>query len=599
MPFAFAFRTDGPRAAMRALLISPPVSNIGQAAPSISVLAAWLAARGHECLQWDLGIEAFHHYHSRGYLEQAAGKLGEPEADLPDDGERLPAGLPPLEIASRIDRAKALLQRPGIENDLAAMSGALMEIRDAGRLISAAHPFSRLTFSRFEVSGAFSSWESLREAAVDGERNPLLDFYHSQALPRIEALSPALVGISVSYQSQLLPALSLAHAVKQALPGIYLLLGGAFIKSIQDDIARMPPRVVPVDGICVGDGEPALESCLEALASGRRPSGPPNTLLPTGERFAHTGSWQQIDLAEAPLPMMQLLGLDLGAYLVPRYAIPLPLTRGCHWHKCVYCNISNQARERYRSRPADRCVSDIERLIDLSGSDWFDFPTDSVLPRDLERLARRLLERGLALRWAAEVIPDRRLSAATIELLARSGCCCLRFGLESACPRTLQAMDKGAVEPDQAARIFAACRDNGIATGVMLIVGFPSETQADLMQTVEYLRENAGNIDFLTLHEFTIAPGSRLAARPELAGVHLLPRRGVLTPSLPYDHTNPVAMRPADLPRVVDALADSLSDLFPHCGQLWASGVGGWMTFAAAASNGPEFFKQPLPRSSR
>ncbi len=581
---------------MRVLLISPPVSNIGQAAPSISVLAAWLAARGYECLQWDLGIEAFHHFHNRGYLEQVAGKLAESEgSNEPDDGSGLSVRRAALETASRIDQAKARLQRPGIENDLETMSRALMDIRDAGQLISAAHPFSRLTYSRFEISGAFSSWESLREAVTDEQRNLLLDFFRSHALPRIESLSPALVGISVSYQSQLLPAFSLAHAIKEALPGIFVLLGGAFIKSIQDDIAQMPPDVVPVDAICVGDGEPALESCLGALKDGRRPSRPPNTLLPAGERFAHTGDWLQIDLERAPLPLMQMQGLKLGAYLVPRYAIPLPVARGCHWHKCVYCNISNQARERYRSRPADLCVSDIEQLIDLSGTDWFDFPTDSVLPRDLERLARGLVERGVAIRWAAEVIPDQRLSDATIELLARSGCCCLRFGLESACPRTLQAMNKGTVQPAEAARIFAACRKYGIATGVMLIVGFPTETQADLMQTVEYLRQNADNIDFLTLHEFTIAPGSRLAAQPSLAGVHLLPRRGVLTPSLPYDHANPVAMRPADLPRVADALADSLSDLFPQCGQLWASGIGGWMTFAAAAGNSPAFFKQPLP----
>jgi radical SAM superfamily enzyme YgiQ (UPF0313 family) len=357
----------------------------------------------------------------------------------------------------------------------------------------------------------------------------------------------------------------------------------------------MPSWVVPADGICVGDGEPTLQTCLEELERGEQPRHAPNLLLPGPDRFAHDGNWQQIELGRAPVPMMLQQGLDLGSYLVPRYAIPLPVARGCHWHRCVYCNISNQARERYRAREAGLCVSDIEHLMEESGSDWFDFPTDSVLPRDLERLARGLIERGVAIRWAAEVIPDRRLSDEIIELLARSGCCCLRFGLESACPRTLKAMDKGAVEPVEAARILASCRKNGIATGVMLIVGFPTETQADLMQTVDYLQQNAGNIDFLTLHQFTVAPGSRLAAQPGLAGAHLLPRQGVLTPSLPYDHANPVAMRPGDLPRVVDALVDSLEDDCPQCGQLWASGIGGWLTFAAAANNRPEFFKRRLP----
>jgi anaerobic magnesium-protoporphyrin IX monomethyl ester cyclase len=575
---------------MRALLISPPVSNIGQAAPSISVLAAWLGAHGHECLQWDLGVEAFHHYHQRGYLEQAAGELGEGG----EEGSRR-EHVSALKTVARIDEAKDRLRQPGIENDLEAMSRSLATIRDAGALISAAHPFSRLSYSRFELPGAFSSWESLREAVADGERNLLLGFFRSHAISRIEALSPGLVGISVSYQSQLLPAFSLTHAIKEALPQIHVLLGGSFLKSVQKDLERMPTGVMPADGICIGDGEPTLKAYLDALQEGRRPLAVPNLLLPGADRFTHTGGWRQIDLGQAPVPMMRMQGLDLGSYLVPRYAIPLPVTRGCHWHRCVYCNISNQARETYRSRDAALCVSDMKQLVERSGSDWFDFPTDSVLPRDLERLARALVEQGVKTRWAAEVIPDRRLSDESIELLARSGCCCLRFGLESACPRTLKAMDKAVVGPAEAARILAACRGNGIATGVMLIVGFPTETQADLMQTVEYLRQNADNIDFLTLHQFTVAPGSRLAAQPGLAGVHLLPRQGVLTPSLPYDHTNPVAMRPGDLPRVVETLIDSLEDLFPQCGQLWASGIGGWLTFAAAANNRPEFFKRPLP----
>jgi hypothetical protein len=128
----------------------------------------------------------------------------------------------------------------------------------------------------------------------------------------------------------------------------------------------------------------------------------------------------------------------------------------------------------------------------------------------------------------------------------------------------------------------------------MMIIGFPTETQRELLETVEYLQDHASDIDLLTLHPFTVSPGSRLASQPELAGIHLLPRNAVLTPSLPFQHTNPVAMRPEDLSDVVSSLADSLSDAFPQSGQLWASGIGGWLTFAACCANKPEFFKEKI-----
>ncbi len=586
---------------MKILLISPPVSNIGQAAPGISALSAWMRHLGHECEQWDLGIEAFHFFHSAQYLTQMARpadaqQAGAQPADACHDRQGVSNGIgvQTEKLADEIESAKDALRRPGIEMDLAGMARAISGIRRAGALISSAHGLCRLTYSQFEIPGALASWESLAEAVRDQHRNPMLEFFRGRVVPRITHSSPQLVGISVGYHCQLIPAFSLALALKESSSELPVLLGGAFLKAVQDDLRQMPTWVVPTDGICIGDGEPALEAYAAALEGQGPMRDVPNLLMPVNERFLPTGQWDQFGLDRAPVPMMDMAGLALDSYLVPRYAIPLPAARGCHWHRCVFCNISNQARERYRSRRASLCLADIQASIGQTGTNWFDFPTDSFLPRDLQHLATALIDAGEDVRWAAEVLLDRRLTDEVIALLARSGCCCLRFGLESACPRTLRLMDKR-VELQEATRILAACRRHGIRTGVMLIVGFPTETQTELMQTVDYLREHAQYIDFLALHDFTLAPGSRLAAEPELAGIHLLPRQGVLTPSLPYDHSNPVAMRPQDIPNVIASLSDALIEHFPQNGELWASGVGGWLTFAASCSNPPEFFKQPVP----
>ena len=290
-------------------------------------------------------------------------------------------------------------------------------------------------------------------------------------------------------------------------------------------------------------------------------------------------------------------GLALGDYLVPKYAIPLPVSRGCHWRKCVYCNISNTAHEAYRYRSTDLCLDDIASLIEQYGTNWFDFPTDSLLPRDMEQLARGLIERKLKICWVAEVLLNRRLSDDRIALLAQSGCCGLRFGLESGCSKTLQAMKKP-VELKEASRIFKSCHRHGIKTAAMVIVGFPTETQTELNLTVDFLRAHSAQIDFVAIHPFSLVPGSPLASQPEMAGIYKLPRLGVLTPNLPYDHTNPVAMRPKDLPKVAENILDVLSDSFPQVGRLWTCGIGGWLTFAASCNNKSEFFKQSLPDHS-
>jgi anaerobic magnesium-protoporphyrin IX monomethyl ester cyclase len=582
---------------MNVVLISPPVGNIGQAPPGISVLNTWLTSLGHRSVQWDLGIEAFEHVHSARNLEQVAAKLGgSGVVDRQPRGRETEMARVAETMAQSIEQARARLRSPGVESDLAAMVGSLETIRGAGSLISSAHGLCRFDYSRYDIPGAFASWENLRDAVTSRERNLLWDFFTERALPQLGRLEPDLVGISISYSSQLLAAFCLTWLIKNAYPTVPVLLGGSFLKAVQDDLRTMPTWVVPADGLCIGDGEPALQSYLEARQGRGDVSLTPNMLLPKEGSFVFSGTWQEVALDSCPVPMMDMEGLPLGSYLVPRYAIPLPISRGCYWRQCVFCNISNQARERYRSREAGRCVADIQALVDRYRTRWFDFPTDSVRPGDLEHLANGLLEAKVDIEWAAEVLLDPRLTDPVIELLARSGCRFLRFGLESACERTLKLMHKR-IDLAEGSRILRSCRRAGIKTGAMLIVGFPTETQTELMQTMDYLLQRADDIDFVTLHPFTIAPGSRLAIRPELAGVHLLPRRGVLTPSLPYAHTNPVAMRPEDLPGVVDTLLDRLGEAFPQTGQLWASGIGGWLTFAACCANGPDFFKQPLPKS--
>ncbi|HOX38873.1 MAG TPA: radical SAM protein [Candidatus Brocadiia bacterium] len=578
---------------MRFLLISPPVSNIGQAAPSISVLTSWLRGRGHECVQWELGLEIFHFFHSREYMLLLSEMMRQ-NAGNPETGETETVALA-RRLADEIEIAKHALRRSGIESELEDMSETLDAIRDCGLLISAAHGLGRLTYSRYDINGAWASWESLAESLRDPRRNILLDIMDSHVVPVIEDHMPDIVGISISYHSQLLPGFTLAILVKRALPNVKVLLGGSYLKAVQDDLKAMPTGVVPADGICIGDGETALDAYIGFLDRNGSRSDVPDMLFPEGDGFIFGAESPQFDLDAAPVPMMTADGLNLESYLVPKYAVPLPIARGCHWRRCVFCNISNQAREHYRVRSAELAVRDARECVRQFGTNWFDFPTDSWLPRDMESFARGILESGMEIEWAAEVLLRPELDAGLLRLLAESGCRCLRFGLESACTETLAAMNKQ-VDVELSARILAQCHEFGIKTGVMVIIGFPTETQRHLWQTVNFLEARAGDIDFLSLHQFTLAPGSRLAAEPSAAGIHLLPRRAVLTPSLPYAHSNPVATRPDDLPKIIEDITVALAEAHPQLGRLWASGVGGWMTFAAGCSNPPEFFKRRLTK---
>src|SRR5690606_14063822 len=109
-----------------------------------------------------------------------------------------------------------------------------------------------------------------------------------------------------------------------------------------------------------------------------------------------------------------------------------------------------------------------------------------------------------------------------------------------------------------ARRILRACKANGIQTAVMLIAGFPTETQLQLSRTYDYLVENRDCIDFLTIHQFSLVPGSPMAQDPHKFGLYALPQEAVLWTSIPFINTNTVSMHNDDLPRVVQAMREGL-----------------------------------------
>src|SRR5687768_15907382 len=166
---------------MDILLISTPVANFGQCSSGLSVLTAYLRAKGFEARQWDLAIEAFHHFHSPEQLSRClevleragVGNVPEPKdinGRTPDEQDiRVVA----RRVIAEIDAAKEALRREGIERDHATMRWAFQTIADAGVVMTAAS-LGRYEhdFRHFGIPDAFRSYAALEDAIEDPARNP-------------------------------------------------------------------------------------------------------------------------------------------------------------------------------------------------------------------------------------------------------------------------------------------------------------------------------------------------------------------------------------------------------------------------------------------
>jgi radical SAM superfamily enzyme YgiQ (UPF0313 family) len=583
------------------LIVSPPVGNFAQVHPAICLLTRYLRAAGIRTAQRDLAIDCFHYYHSSAYLGTLAGRIRHniaeatavpriTGAEARRVSNEIRLGLLLDRTRRAIDRVKQELSEPAILDDPKRLADALKVLRDVGRIISALHPTQRFNFQEFRIEGAFDDWDSLRAALQDPAKNLLLSFLDATALP-----SADLLGLSVTYPDQFLAALCVARRWRRDNPSGKVVVGGSYVTQIKETFRDEPRWFDLFDFLVCGDGEDALLALASAGGCPSNPSSIPNLWYREGERVCQSKVTARTNLSGLPVPMLDFDGIDQKAYVAPYPVVALPISRGCYWGKCTFCNISNQADEAYRVRSVAKVVEDIAILREEVGTSHFDFCVDSYHPEGLARLSRALVDAGLGIFWNAEVLLDSGFDHERLSLMYRSGCRHLRFGLESVNQRTLLLMNK---RNDLAVieRILRDCNELGIKVSLMSIIGFPTETEVEAWNTIKFYRDRSDLIAFVTLHEFNVSAGSPIMQNPSLCNIELVRQPGLLQPRFRYHNNNVNGMSAARVAEVVPAMEEAIRFAYPQHSEIHTVGIGGWLTFLACCRHDATFFKREIVR---
>ena len=136
----------------------------------------------------------------------------------------------------------------------------------------------------------------------------------------------------------------------------------------------------------------------------------------------------------------------------------------------------------------------------------------------LARMAGALQAARAPVRWATDIRGEGSLDARRARDLAAGGALAVSVGLESASPRVLSLIDKG-LDVATMRSAVRALAEAGIAVEVMVFTGFPTESAAEALETIGFLRDNASSIALFMCGEFVLTPGSRVAADPRRYGI--------------------------------------------------------------------------------
>ncbi len=339
--------------------------------------------------------------------------------------------------------------------------------------------------------------------------------------------SPKAVIISTTFIMSKKALHQLVRDIRSLAPDIFIVAGGQFVhlsSRIRERLKSDNPLMdiyssdylfldqedePQVDLYIISSrGEAILAKALSIIKAHGKCEGLPNTATYLNKRYGFGN--QTDDIVEAGAVTVDWDRLPADVFKTG--VIPMQASYGCPY-QCAFCNFMKD-RRLMGVKPLETLIEEL-KIVGQKGVRYVWFADDNFrLGRnDLADVCKRFIEQGVTVKWKS-FIRASALKTIDMELLKAAGCIELQFGLESADPAILAAMNKKA-NPELYGEVIERAMRAGINCSGYFIFGFPGETKETVERTCEFIKslehpELDGNISF-SLFPFMIAPLSPIS----------------------------------------------------------------------------------------
>jgi len=302
----------------------------------------------------------------------------------------------------------------------------------------------------------------------------------------LKSFSPDMVGVyfSTPFYTDVMQILT---QVKELNPKIVTLVGGPHPTVVPEETAKQKC----IDFVVHGEGEETITELVEKYKS-KDLSDVKGIAYKKNKRVVVNPPRPLIkNLDSIPFPAHHLLKMDRYSHplMRGRKIMSVLTSRGCPYN-CTFCT-KNIFGSTFRARSAENVLEEIELLVKNYGVNEINIIDDNfnVDRKRTMEICKGIIDRGLKIKWStpngirADTV-DREL----IQIMKRSGCYSLSFGIESGSPRIVQSINKN-IKLGVIREVFKICRDEGIETVAFFIIGLPGETAEDIQMTIDFAKE--------------------------------------------------------------------------------------------------------------
>ncbi|MFQ5343089.1 MAG: B12-binding domain-containing radical SAM protein [Anaerolineae bacterium] len=314
-----------------------------------------------------------------------------------------------------------------------------------------------------------------------------------------------ILGVTVMPGPQLSHAVPQCRQIKAMHPHLTIVWGGYFPTQHYDACLRAGY----VDYVVCGHGEVTFKALVDALRNGDDPtalSGLAWRRAPASEPTSNlqspiSNTQSPISNLQSPIPHPDQLPdfpyhrVDMPRYIrrtfMGRRTLPHHSSYGCPFF-CNFCAVVNMVEGRWLAQSAERTANVARHLVEKWRADAVEFYDNNFFVQEARtaEFAGRIMDMGIA--WWGESRIDTLLkySDRTWELMRGSGLKMMFMGAESGSDETLRQMNKGGTASTKKTLAIAEkMKRYGIIPEFSFVLGNPPDPEADVRQTIEFIRK--------------------------------------------------------------------------------------------------------------
>jgi radical SAM superfamily enzyme YgiQ (UPF0313 family) len=321
---------------------------------------------------------------------------------------------------------------------------------------------------------------------------------------RLKHIAFDVVGITVMTLT-LIDVIRTIDLVKKTNPECKVVVGGPHVHLFPEEMLN----ITGVDFAVIGEGEVALVRLLENINDYDALREIKGLVYKDdkGQLFNNGPSPIQ-DLDSLSFPARHLTPYEkYNSLLAKRTPVTTLITsRGCPF-KCTFCDRPHFGGKGFRAMSAKRVVEEFETCLRMGIHEFLIY--DDTFTVDKERvkdICKSVIEKRLDIGFEIRTRVDT-VDMEVLALLKQAGCRGIHYGVEAGTDKILKVLQKK-ISLEQAKKVFDLTKQMKIQTLAYFMIGSPTETREDIIETFRIARWL--NPDYFHLSIFAPFPATKI-----------------------------------------------------------------------------------------